>query len=57
MQCISLAQLNYAFLSTDSPMDMSVVEAEEEKSVNVNDVPDYAAEIHSYLREMEVRNL
>lgn len=36
----------------DSPMDMSVVEAEE-KGVNVNEVPEYAAEIHTYLREME----
>lgn len=39
---------------TDSPMDMSVVEGEE-KPVNVNEVPEYAAEIHKYLREMEVR--
>ena len=37
-------------------MDMSVVEGEE-KPVNVNEVPEYAAEIHTYLREMEVRNL
>lgn len=29
----------------------------EEKSVNVNEVPEYAAEIHTYLREMEVRHL
>lgn len=36
----------------DSPMDMSVVEAEQ-KAVNVNEVPEYAAEIHTYLREME----
>lgn len=36
-------------------MDMSVVEAEE-KPVNVNEVPEYAAEIHTYLREMEVRS-
>uniref|UniRef100_A0A3Q2E564 Cyclin-A2 n=1 Tax=Cyprinodon variegatus TaxID=28743 RepID=A0A3Q2E564_CYPVA len=40
--------------SFDSPMDMSVVEAEE-KPVNVNEVPEYAAEIHTYLREMEVK--
>lgn len=36
-------------------MDMSVVEGEE-KQINVNEVPEYAAEIHTYLREMEVRN-
>ncbi len=36
-------------------MDMSVVEGEE-KPVNVNEVPEYAAEIHAYLREMEVRS-
>lgn len=36
-------------------MDMSMVEGEE-KLVDVNDVPEYAAEIHTYLREMEVRN-
>lgn len=35
-------------------MDMSVVEGEE-KPVNVNDVPEYASEIHAYLREIEVR--
>lgn len=38
----------------DSPMDMSVIEGEE-KAVNVNEVPEYAAEIHTYLREMEVK--
>lgn len=36
-------------------MDMSLVEADE-KQVNVNEVPEYATEIHSYLREMEVRS-
>ncbi|XP_008324887.1 cyclin-A2 [Cynoglossus semilaevis] len=41
-------------VSTDSPMDMSVVEGEE-KPVNVNDIPEYAAEIHAYLRELEMR--
>lgn len=41
-------------VSFDSPMDMSVVEGEE-KPVNVNEVPEYAAEIHAYLREMEVK--
>lgn len=41
-------------VSFDSPMDMSVIEAEE-KSINVNDSPDYAAEIHAYIREMEVK--
>ncbi|KAM6952167.1 cyclin-A2 [Lycodopsis pacificus] len=41
-------------LSFDSPMDMSVVE-QEEKPVAVNEVLEYAAEIHTYLREMEVK--
>ncbi|MFT7806585.1 cyclin A2-like [Arapaima gigas] len=42
--------------SFDSPMDMSVIDTEE-KRVNVNCVPDYATEIHSYLREMETAPL
>lgn len=41
-------------LSPDSPMDMSLVEGEE-KLVEVHQVPDYVEEIHTYLREMEVR--
>lgn len=41
-------------VSFDCPMDMSVVEAEE-KPVSANEVQDYAAEIHTYLREMEVK--
>lgn len=36
-------------------MDMSVIEGEEKPS-GVHDVPEYAAEIHTYLREMEARN-
>lgn len=36
-------------------MDMSVTEGEE-KAVNVKEVPEYAAEIHTYLREQEVGN-
>lgn len=36
-------------------MDMSMVEGGE-RPVAVNEVPEYAAEIHTYLREMEVRN-
>lgn len=36
-------------------MDMSVVEGEE-KPVDVNEVPEYATEIHEYLRELEVRD-
>lgn len=36
-------------------MDMSVIEAEE-KPVDVNEVSEYAAEIHEYLRELEVRD-
>ncbi|XP_061896039.1 cyclin-A2 [Entelurus aequoreus] len=42
-------------VSFDSPMDMSVKEAED-KPVNVTDVPEYAAEIHTYLREMEAKS-
>uniref|UniRef100_A0A3Q3VU56 Cyclin-A2 n=1 Tax=Mola mola TaxID=94237 RepID=A0A3Q3VU56_MOLML len=41
-------------VSFDSPMDMSGVEGEE-KPANVNEVPEYAAEIHAYIREMEVK--
>lgn len=40
-------------LCLDSPMDMSMVEGED-KPATVNEVPEYAAEIHTYLREMEV---
>lgn len=36
-------------------MDMSVVEGEE-KPVDVNEVSEYATEIHEYLRELEVRD-
>ncbi|XP_051505820.1 cyclin-A2-like isoform X1 [Myxocyprinus asiaticus] len=39
----------------DSPMDMSVVEGEE-RQTNVNEVTDYAAEIHTHLREMEMKS-
>ncbi|XP_014866544.1 PREDICTED: cyclin-A2 [Poecilia mexicana] len=42
-------------VSFDSPMDMSVVDGDEKPAVNVNEVPEYAAEIHTYLREMEVK--
>lgn len=38
----------------DSPMDMSVIDGEE-RPTNVNEVSDYATEIHTHLREMEVR--
>ncbi|XP_017272901.1 cyclin-A2 [Kryptolebias marmoratus] len=41
-------------VSFDSPMDMSVIEVEEKPST-VSGVPEYAAEIHTYLREMEVK--
>ncbi|CAN9514594.1 unnamed protein product [Ophioblennius macclurei] len=41
-------------VSFDSPMDMSVVEGEE-RVPNANDVPEYAEEIHAYLREIEVK--
>ncbi|KAM4809615.1 cyclin-A2 [Rhinophrynus dorsalis] len=39
--------------SFDSPMDMSIVD--EEQVVSSNNVPDYATEIHTYLRQMEVK--
>ncbi|XP_041130168.1 cyclin-A2 [Polyodon spathula] len=44
-------------VSFGSPMvlDMSINEAEENKSI-VNEVPDYALDIHKYLREMEVKS-
>ncbi|XP_060935906.1 cyclin-A2 [Limanda limanda] len=42
-------------VSFDSPMDMSVVEGEEKHS-NVNDVHEYAPEIHTYLREVEIKS-
>ncbi|XP_038625223.1 cyclin-A2 [Tachyglossus aculeatus] len=43
--------------SSDSPltMDMSVVQETEEKQTSVNEVPDYHEDIHTYLREMEVK--
>ncbi|XP_054649051.1 cyclin-A2 isoform X2 [Dunckerocampus dactyliophorus] len=43
------------FACVDSPMDMSLMEGED-KPVNVTDVPEYADEIHTYLREMEVKS-
>lgn len=42
-------------LSFDSPMDMSVVEGGE-RVANVNEAPEYAEEIHAYLRDIEVKN-
>ncbi|XP_053317392.1 cyclin-A2 [Spea bombifrons] len=39
--------------SFDSPMDMSIVD--EEKSTGPKAFPDYTTEIHTYLREMEVK--
>lgn len=51
--CIHLTCFKCKTLCLDSPMDMSVVEGED-KPVTVNEVPEYAAEIHAYLREMEV---
>lgn len=44
-----------AFL-LDSPsiMDISITSEAEERP-NVNNVPDYVSDIHTYLREMEVR--
>lgn len=35
-------------------MDISITSETEEKVPNVNNVPDYISEIHTYLREMEV---
>lgn len=35
-------------------MDMSIIDSEE-RPTNVNEVSDYATEIHTHLREMEVR--
>lgn len=45
--------VNVCFFFLDSPMDMSIVESEE-RTVNVNEVTDYASEIHTHLRAMEV---
>lgn len=35
-------------------MDISITSEAEEKKPNVNNVPDYISDIHTYLREMEV---
>ncbi|NXC12932.1 CCNA2 protein, partial [Corythaeola cristata] len=53
-----LAPLGSAMeLSFDSPsiMDISITSEAEEKKPNVNNVPDYISDIHTYLREMEVK--
>ncbi|NXG23698.1 CCNA2 protein, partial [Grallaria varia] len=53
-----LAPLGNAMeLSFDSPsiMDISITSEPEERKPNVNNVPDYIGEIHTYLREMEVK--
>ncbi|KAM9295267.1 LOW QUALITY PROTEIN: cyclin-A2 [Morus bassanus] len=53
-----LAPLGNAMeLSFDSPstMDISITSEAEEKKTNVNNVPDYISDIHTYLREMEVK--
>ncbi|NXU51697.1 CCNA2 protein, partial [Turnix velox] len=44
-------------VSFDSPsiMDISITSEPEEKKTNVNNVPDYIGDIHTYLREMEVK--
>ncbi|NXK90556.1 CCNA2 protein, partial [Formicarius rufipectus] len=52
------APFNTAFiLCLDSPsiMDISITSETEERKPNVNNVPDYISEIHTYLREMEVK--
>ncbi|XP_046706328.1 cyclin-A2-like isoform X2 [Silurus meridionalis] len=46
--------VNIFLSSTDSPIDMSIVESEE-RTLNVNEVTKYAAEIHDHLREMEIK--
>ena len=38
----------------DSPMDMSLIDGEE-RTQDPSEVPEYAKEIHTYLREVEVR--
>uniref|UniRef100_A0A8B9S3J6 Cyclin-A2 n=1 Tax=Apteryx owenii TaxID=8824 RepID=A0A8B9S3J6_APTOW len=38
-----------------SVMDISISSDAEERSLNVNNVPDYVSDIHTYLREMEVK--
>ncbi|KAM9237489.1 cyclin-A2 [Dugong dugon] len=45
-----------SFVLSESPhtMDMSIV-SEDGKAVSVNEVPDYQEDIHTYLREMEVK--
>lgn len=50
---IHLTCFEMYMLCLDSPMDMSMVEGEDQPAT-VNEVPEYAAEIHTYLREMEV---
>lgn len=45
---------NYLDIYTDSPMDILVIEGDE-KPVNV--ATEYASEIHTYLRAMEVSKL
>ena len=35
-------------------MDISITSEAEETNPNVNNVPDYISDIHTYLREMEV---
>ncbi|KAM6953728.1 cyclin-A2 isoform 2-T2 [Aplochiton taeniatus] len=42
-------------VSFDSPMDMSVIEGEEKPS-NANEVSEYSTEIHTYLREIELKS-
>ncbi|XP_064918220.1 cyclin-A2 [Columba livia] len=53
-----LAPLGNAMdVSFDSPsiMDISLTSEAEERKPNVNNVPDYISDIHTYLREMEVK--
>ncbi|XP_019330232.1 PREDICTED: cyclin-A2 [Aptenodytes forsteri] len=52
------AHFNVAIIfCLDSPsiMDISITSEAEEKKPNVNNVPDYISDIHTYLREMEVK--
>nr|XP_009935023.1 PREDICTED: cyclin-A2 [Opisthocomus hoazin] len=42
-------------LDSPSIMDISITSEAEETNPNVNNVPDYISDIHTYLREMEVK--
>ncbi|OXB56580.1 hypothetical protein ASZ78_013754 [Callipepla squamata] len=57
-RCAGSARVTrYAAFRLDSPsiMDISITSEPEERRANVNNVPDYVSDIHTYLREMEVK--